>query len=274
MRLYISADIEGIVHVTSEAHILPAGFEYDSARRWMTETVLATVESAHEQGCTEIVVSDSHGNGHNILPDSMPDYVQLVRGWPRPLSMMQGIELGSYDGAMLIGYHTGGMSAAGNMAHNFSGQLQQVKVNGEIFTETSVSAAIAGEFNVPVMLVSGDNVYCEEARAILGEVEAVEVKAAPGRHCSLNPSTKVAHQRIRDGVARALNNRSRYSAFTASGPLEVELMFRKHLQVEVLSMLPNVERFSAHEVRLTVPNILDLTAFIEFLGNYDLAKFR
>lgn len=273
MRLYISADIEGIVHVTSAEHVLPGGFEYEAARTWMTDTVLAAVEAAHAHGVHEVIVSDSHGNAQNIRPDAMPDYVQLVRGWPRPLSMMQGINVGQFDGAMLIGYHTGAMTPGGNFAHNFSGNLRQLVVNGQTFTETSVSAAIAGAFGVPILLVSGDDVYCSEAQRILGAVEAVEVKKAPGRHASLNPSTAVAHERIRTGVARALEHRQRALPFVVDGPLEVEFSFRRHLQAEVLALLPNIERFGAHDVRSTFPDILGLARFIEFLGHYDLTKF-
>lgn len=273
MRLYISADIEGIVHVTSEEHILPGGSEYDSARRWMTDTVLAAAEAAREAGCTEIVVSDSHGNAQNILPDAMPDYMQLVRGWPRPLSMMQGIEIGRYDAAMLIGYHTGAMTVGGNFSHNFSGHLRHVVINGVTFTETMVSAAIAAHHQVPVILVSGDDVYCAEARAALGNVVAVEVKKAPGRHASLNPSTGVALARIRAGVAKALAERDSYTPFSLDGPLEVTLSFRRHLQAELLSLLPDIRRSGAHDISLTCPDILALARFIEFVGHYDLKRF-
>ena len=93
-RLYISADIEGTVGVTSTEQTGPAGFEYAQAREWMTNEVIAACEAAFENGITEIVVSDSHGNAQNILPDKLPAGVKLVRSWPRPLCMMQGIELG------------------------------------------------------------------------------------------------------------------------------------------------------------------------------------
>lgn len=273
MRLYISADIEGIVHVTSAAHTMPGGFEYDSARRWMTDTVLAAIETAHAHGFDEVVVSDSHGNAQNILPDLMPDYVRLVRGWPRPLSMMQGIDDGAYDAAMLIGYHAGAKCMGGNFAHNFSGYQRRILVNGQTCTETTISAAVAGHFGVPVLLVSGDDVYCEEARTILPGVEAVAVKSAPGRHCSYNPSTAVAHARIRDGVVRALENRANVAPFTIDGPLNVRLAFRAHLHAEILALLPGIERVSAHEIEAQFDDILALASFIEFLGNYDLTKF-
>jgi D-amino peptidase len=274
MRLYISADIEGIVHVTSAIHTTPAGSEYEPARRWMTDSVLAVAEAAHGLGFAEVVVADSHGNGQNILPDALPPYVQLVRGWPRPLSMMQGIEVGSYEAAMLVGYHTGSMTPGGYFAHNFSGAMGLLRVNGEIWTETHVSAAIAGHFGVPVVLASGDDIYCREAAALLGEVETVAVKTATGRHSGLNLAPPAAYQRLREGAARALSRRQKFKPWRAEGPLSVEVAFRSHLQAEVLSLLSGIERTGAHDIALTVADILELTRFIEFLGHYDLARFR
>ena len=107
MRLYISADIEGIAAVVSREHQSPEGFEYDQARTWMTDAVLAAAEAARECGVAEVVVSDSHGNMQNLKLDRLPQFVRVVRGRPRPLSMMQGIEVGQYAAAMFIGYHAG-----------------------------------------------------------------------------------------------------------------------------------------------------------------------
>ena len=94
MRFYVSADIEGIPGVVSREHLRPGGYEYEQARNWMTSAVVAAAEAARDSGATELVVSDSHGTGLNIHADQLPDYVRLVRSWPRPLGMMQGIEAG------------------------------------------------------------------------------------------------------------------------------------------------------------------------------------
>ena len=101
-RLYISSDIEGVAAVASSEQTGVSGFEYQRAREWMTNEVLAACESAFECGIEEIVISDSHGNAQNLLPDLLPDKVQLVRGWPRPLGMMEGIDQGEFDAAYYL----------------------------------------------------------------------------------------------------------------------------------------------------------------------------
>ena len=63
----------------------------------MTEEANAAIAAAREAGASEFVVADSHGNFQNLLVDKLPPDVQLVRGTPRPLGMMQGID-DSFDG--------------------------------------------------------------------------------------------------------------------------------------------------------------------------------
>lgn len=105
LKLYISADMEGVVGVVTGDQLGPSGFEYQRFREFMTQEVNTAIEAAFEAGATEIVVSDSHGNGENLLLERLPANVVVVRSWPRPLSMMEGIDA-SFDGAIFLGYHT------------------------------------------------------------------------------------------------------------------------------------------------------------------------
>src|SRR5208283_3150824 len=114
---------------------------------------------------------DSHGNGHNVQYERMPDYVQLVRSWPRPLGMMQGVEFGQFAGAALIGYHAGGTNPGGILSHTLSSMLfAEVRLNGNVVSETAISAALAGHFSVPILMIAGDNVCVAETHALLGNI--------------------------------------------------------------------------------------------------------
>jgi D-amino peptidase len=148
-RLYISADIEGTAGVVSGDQCMPGQFEYEKAREWMTAEVIAACEAAFNSGIDEVVVSDSHGNGQNLLLDKMPDNVQVVRSWPRPLCMMEGIDLGNYVGAMLIGYHSGASDMRGVLAHTLhGGAIAEVRLIGNVASETVISAATAAHCGV------------------------------------------------------------------------------------------------------------------------------
>ncbi len=102
--IFISLDMEGISGVVQPAQLGPEGFEYQRAHEWMTGEVNAAIAGIREAGPADIVVCDSHGNGQRVLIDKLPDDVRTVRGFPRPLEMMQGID-DSFAAALFIGYH-------------------------------------------------------------------------------------------------------------------------------------------------------------------------
>src|SRR5206468_10143716 len=90
-KIFISVDMEGITGVVQPAQLGPDGFEYQRAREWMTGEVNAAIAGARDAAPADIVVCDSHGNGQSLLIDKLPDDVRIVRGFPRPLEMMQGL---------------------------------------------------------------------------------------------------------------------------------------------------------------------------------------
>ena len=180
LKIYISADMEGVVGVVTNEQLGPTGFEYARFREFMTQEVNAAIQGAMAGGATEIVVSDSHGNGQNLLIEKLPREVWLVRAWPRPLGMMQGIDE-TFAGAIFIGYHTGTTNTQGVRAHTISSaRLADVRLKGVSVSEAGLNAAIAGHFNVPIIMVSGDDAVVKETTALLGNIEGAIVKSASG----------------------------------------------------------------------------------------------
>ncbi|HVK80271.1 MAG TPA: M55 family metallopeptidase [Verrucomicrobiae bacterium] len=266
MRLYISADIEGVAAVVSREHTRPGGFEYEAARDWMTRSVLAVCETAHEQGVRDIVVSDSHGNGQNLKPDALPDYVELVRSWPRPLGMMQGIECGRFDGAILLGYHGAGSNPHGVLSHTLSSEFfQEVRLNGVEASEATISAAIAGAFDVPVLMVAGDDVAVAEMQAALGDVASAVLKHAYGTYSAVGPSPRVAEARLRQATLEGLAKVGSLAPYKLAGPVELQIRVRTRFVAEWLSYLDDVERLDAYTIRRVLPDTLSLSKFLMFV---------
>lgn len=266
MRLYISADIEGIGSVVSREHTRPGGFEYETARDWMTRSIVAVCEAAHEQGVREIVVSDSHGNGQNLRPDAFPDYVELVRSWPRPLGMMQGVERGRFDGAFLVGYHGAGSNPHGVLSHTLSSEfIHEVRLNGAEASEATISAAIAGAFGVPILMVAGDDVAVAEMREALGDVASATLKHAYGSYSAVSPSPRVAEERLRAATLEALSKVGRIAPYKLDGPIELEIRLRTRFVAEWLSYLEGVERIDAYTIRHVTADAITLSKFLMFL---------
>lgn len=268
LRVYISADMEGVVGVVTGDHLGPTGFEYQKAREWLTEEVNTAIRAAKAAGATKIVVSDSHGNGENILLDRLPADVRLVRSWPRPLMMMQGIDE-TFDAVLFIGYHASTTNPRGVRAHTMSsGTLTAVKLNGVAVPEAVINAAIAGHFGVPVVMISGDNVIVEEARGFLGDLEGAVLKEAYGFHSAITVTPEAGYRIIEEKVTAALNRLEDFEVYRLEGPIRVEVSFKNYLPAEILSYLSIVDRVDSHTIGFTGEDMVEVSKFLAFLGRY------
>lgn len=265
-RLYISADIEGIAGVVSHEHMSPAGFEYQQAREWYTAEVTVACKAAFENGIDEIVISDSHGNGQSLLIDKLPDNVQLVRSWPRPLCMMEGVQEGNYVGAMLIGYHAGASDMRGVLSHTLHGRgISEVRLNGQVASETVISAATAAHFGVPVIMVSGDDAYIEHAQSVLPEAEGVITKWATSYTSARMLLPRVAQQRVAEGVGKGLSRLNDFKAQRLPDNITLEVDCLQRKAAELLDYLPNVERTSAYTIKFVGKDMIEVSQFLSFL---------
>lgn len=269
MKIYISVDMEGVVGVVTNEQLGPQGFEYNRAREFMTAEANAAIEAAFEAGANEIVVSDSHGNGQNLLIEKLPKNVTVVRSWPRPLMMMQGIDE-TFDGAIFIGYHTSTNNATGVRAHTISSaRLADVRLNGTSMPESGINAAIAGHFNVPVIMVSGDDAVVKETSALLGDIEGAVVKWAYGFHSARTLTPEAAYEVIRDKVKRAIGRIKDFKPYRIKTPVQLDVRFKSYRPSEMLSYLSIVERTDSHSIRFTGKDIVEVSKFLEFITTYE-----
>ena len=268
LKIYISADLEGVVGAVTSEQLGPAGFEYGRFREFMTAEVNAAIEGALAAGATEILMSDSHGNGQNLLIDRLPRDVLVVRSWPRPLMMMEGIDE-TFDGAIFIGYHSSTTNMRGVRAHTISsGNLTSVRLNGVPMPEAGINAAIAGHFGVPVIMISGDDAIIEEAQALLGDIEGAVVKWSYGFHSARTLVPEAAYDVIREAAQTSVGRLSDFAPHAIEGSVELEVSFKNYMPAEVLGYLPNVERIDSHSIRFVGADMVEVSKFIEFLTTY------
>jgi len=271
MKIYISADMEGVVGVVTNEQLGPQGFEYARFREFMTQEVNAAIEGAVAAGATQIVVSDSHGNGQNLLIEKLPKDVLLVRSWPRPLMMMQGIDE-TFAGAIFIGYHSATTNSQGVRAHTISSaRLADVRLKGVSMSEAGLNAAIAGHFNVPVIMISGDDVVVKETQALLGDVEGAVVKWASGFHSAKTMMPEASYQLIREKVQKAVGRIRDFKPYKLTAPIQLDVRFKNYRPSEVLSYLSIVERTDAHSIRFTGKDMIEVSKFLEFIVTYEPA---
>jgi len=237
----------------------------------MTQEVNAAIEGALAGGATQIVVSDSHGNGQNLLIEKLNRDVLIVRSWPRPLMMMQGID-STFAGAIFIGYHSATTNMAGVRAHTISSaRFADVKLNDQSMSEAGINAAIAGHFNVPIIMVSGDDVVVKETTALLGDLEGAVVKWANGFHSATTITPEASYQLIREKAMKAVKRIKDFKPYKITYPVKLDLRFKNYRPSEVLSYLSIVERTDAHSIRFVGKDIVEVSKFLEFINSYELS---
>src|SRR5689334_4332937 len=225
LKVYLSVDMEGITGVSSEQQLGPSGFEYAQARQWMTADVLAAIAGAREAGATEFVISDSHGNGQSLLIDRFPTDIPItvVRAFPRPLGMMEGID-SSFAAAIFVGYHTSTSSLTGVRAHTMSSALlTRIAINGTSMSEAGVNAAIAAQFGVPVVMITGDDQIVAETKQRLGNIEGAAVKRAIGFHSAATMTPEAGQALIRQRAKAGVTRRGEMRPYAMTKPLTLEV---------------------------------------------------
>jgi D-amino peptidase len=269
LKIYISADMEGIVGVVTGEQLGPQGFEYQRFREFMTQEVNAAIEGAVAAGATQIVVSDSHGNGQSILFEKLRSNVLIVRAWPRPLGMMEGIDA-TFAGAIFIGYHAGTSNPEGVRAHTLSSaRLTDVKLNDRSVSEAGINAAIAGHFNVPVIMVSGDDVVVKETTALLGDVEGAIVKWALGFHSAKTMTPEASNVLIRETAKKAVERIKDFKPYKLTTPVKLDVSFKNYRPSELLSYLSIVQRPDSHTIRFVGKDMIEVSKFLTFINNYE-----
>ena len=262
LKVLISADMEGVGGVST--WVVQAGSkgrEYEKFRRLMTLEVNAAIAGAAEAGATEFIVGDSHGDGQNIDIELLDKRARLIRAWPRPLGMMQGVD-STCDAAIFVGYHAREGAAEGVLAHTFTGTVV-AKLNGVEVPEAGFNAAIAGDFDVPVVFISGDQTIAQEARALLGPIETAVVKQAIGFNSAEMMPPEESQRLIREGVRRGVERRAVIKPYKISRPVKLEVRFNDAVIAELASYLPGVERPSGNTIVFTGRDMTEVSKFTE-----------
>lgn len=272
MRVYLSVDMEGVAGVVHEDQTNPidpncAG-EYGRFRRMMTAEANAAVEGALAAGATRVVVNDSHWLMRNLLTEELHPAAELVAGSTKPRSMLEGIDAG-FEAACFIGYHAQAGTAHAILDHTYTDRIFQVRLNGKAVGELGLNAALAGQFGVPVALVSGDQALAAECAELLGAgTRTVIVKHAVARHGARSLAPAEACRLIREGVEAAV--RTPPKPWTVASPATIEVEFCSTHHADMAEIAPGSERTGGRTVRVSHADYAE--AFRAFRALYNLAS--
>lgn len=253
MRVFISADMEGITGVATPGDVVSGEDDYAPGQDLMVGDVNAAIEGALAAGADEVLVNDSHSSMTNLPRADLHDEARLIRGSTKPRSMMQGCS-SDHDVAFLVGYHAMAGTAGGVLNHTFIGhELLRLRVNGEEAGEMGWNARLAAALGVPVGLVTGDDHTAREADDELGDAETVAVKRGIDRFSAdCRPASETVPE-IRDAAERAVE-RAAAGEFEQPAPDEptvIEADWSATNQALRASGIPCIERVDDRTTRVT-----------------------
>lgn len=240
MKIFISADIEGISGVSNKDFAGPKHHNWELGRRYMVEDVNAAIEGALRAAPdSEITVRDAHGGSDNIVLEKLHPKASLVAGWPRDFNMLQGLDR-SFDACFFVGYHAGSLVPGGVLSHTYSGTVRKVTIGGLEVGETGVNAFAAGGLGVPVALATGDDRLEREVSRVLPGAKMAVVKKGAGRECCEMLPLERAREIIRTSAAEAVQGLSKIKPPRFRRPLD----FRVRLSYsDELAAVPSLSDF-------------------------------
>jgi D-amino peptidase len=270
LKVFISVDMEGISGIVHGSQTSRNQLDYQKGRALMVGDVNAAIEGILEYGEADVVVSEGHGGMTNIEPEDIHESAVLVRGRPKPLSQMAGID-NSFDAALFVGYHSKKGTKHGILSHTFSGRhIDSLTINGMELGETGINAGIAGYYGVPLIFVSGDLAVTKEAKALIPQIVGVSVKEAVARSAAKCIHPTIARNLIRKGVIEALKKRDTIGPFIMKPPIEILVKFTNALMADGVEFMPTAERINGRTIRFVLDDYIK--AYGAFRASVEIAS--
>lgn len=261
MRIFISADIEGVAGVVNALQGTPGNPEYERARRLMTQEVNAAIAGAFDGGATHVLVNDSHGPMVNLIPEDLDPRAECIIGRPKPLNMTAGLD-DSYDAVFFTGYHSGA-GRHGVLSHTVSGfAFQALRINGIDTAEATLYGAYAGHLGIPVALLTGDDQLAAQCHGLFPGAVMVQVKTALGHRSARALSPETARARIRQGAEQAVRGVAACRPFTIPGPCRLEADLASVAMADLCGAIPGAARLSPRSVAFDCPTIVEVQQWI------------
>jgi D-amino peptidase len=241
----ISADMEGATGVTWTGDVLPGTEQWQRFRHLFTGDVNACVAGLVAGGAKEVIVNEAHSSQRNLLLEDLHTSARLLTGRHKPLSMMQGID-SDVDGVVFLGYHTGAGSP-GVLAHTYlENSITGVWLDGVHASEGRLNAALAAEYGVPVLMVTGDDLTCVDASDYAPSAGLVAVKQCVSRYAAVCLPPAVAFSQITEAATAAMACAGRAESVVSAHRIEVEFD-ATHL-ADAAAVVPTVELIGVRRV--------------------------
>lgn len=239
MRILISADMEGVTGVTCSADVTVGTEQWQRFRPIFTDDVNACVAGLYDAGATDVLINEAHSSQRNLLLERLDGRVSMLTGRHKPLSMMEGID-SAPDAVVFLGYHAAA-GTDGLLAHTYlENQITGVWLDGVRASEGRLNAALAAEYGVPVILVTGDDYCCADADGYAPGAAKAIVKRGVSRYSAVCLPPARSAEVIREAAAHGVQSAGRGEP--RIGAHEIEVEFDASHLAAAAALIPTVEQ--------------------------------
>lgn len=224
-KIYIITDLEGASGVYKWSQIDNKDDELNKkACEYYMKDLEAVIKGFKEGGAKEIFVFDAHGL-QIIIPELMTPGVKYLTGHPRPEGLL-GLD-STYDGVALIGFHAMEGTENGVLNHTQNPYNHaRYWYNGIESGEIAQDALKCGFFNVPVVMVSGDDATCREATKFLGkDVVTVAVKEGIAEQSAVLYAFPDTYKALYEGAKKSMSVLKKCKPYKLQMPIKAKKIF-------------------------------------------------
>ncbi len=262
MKIFISFDWEGISGISSWRMMGKDNTLFKEALRNIEleiKAIIEGIESANKK-VSEVTICDSHAFGENVAFFDLPDYVNYIRGFPRKYYMMSGLS-DIYDGVIFLGYHSPVGTKYGPMDHTYSSSsIFNVKINDKIVGESEINALFAGDMQVPILLITGDDKLFSFSSSNFTKLgtEFIITKEGFGRFAAKMYSIKGVVKEIKSKVKKQIENIKNLKPLQWKSPYKLEIELVDTLRADLIELIPGVNRISGRVVQFKTDEFKEL----------------
>ena len=259
MKIYILCDMEGTSGIWGGEQTQRTSPEFAQGRELLVADVNAAIAGAFEGGATEVVACDTHTGGGNFLIEKMDARARYET--PCGFSPLPSLDT-SFAGLILTGHHAMAGTLYGFLDHTYSSASWfEFRINDQPVGEIGMETAYAGHFNVPLIMVTGDEATGRETERQFPGTVTVAVKRGLSRNRASCLAPQKAQSLIREGAAQAVAKAKELKPWKPSLPIKLQLTFNRSDYADSLANRPGIERVDARTLRWEIPSADQMLRF-------------
>src|SRR5579875_2363711 len=256
-RVFISVDMEGLTGVVSPNQVLPGRADYERFRVVMLRETNAVIRGAFDGGADGVLVNDSHDGMLNLKIEGLDERAELISGYHKPLSMVQGID-GGFACAFFVGYHSMA-SGEGVLSHTMTGIVSRAYLNGVPASEGVING-----------LVAGDQYAVSEVHAVCPDARGVVVKRAIDRYSALSESLTRVEEELHRAAEEAVKSAESLRVYSPSKPITLTVEFAQSSLAARVLYAPIARRVDGRTIEIVGDDPLDV--YMRFRASLSLAS--